>query len=50
MMDTTRRYPRSLKEAFRNWPENCMGVEKPIQCKRPPIWWRLWQVIRSIVK
>ena len=37
-MDTTRRYPRSMREAFRNWPENCMGVEKPIPVGARPAW------------
>jgi len=27
---TTRVYPRTLREAYREWPETCLGVEHPL--------------------
>lgn len=28
--DTTRRHPRTTREAFRQWPENCLGIDAPV--------------------
>jgi hypothetical protein len=39
---TTRRHPRTLREAFREWPETCYGVERPIVIQTcPSIWVRI---------
>lgn len=39
---TTRQYPRSMREAFRDWPENCYGVEFPPSVPtRPSVWVRI---------
>lgn len=33
---TTRRHPRTMREAFREWPESCIGIAEPvvIPCSR----------------
>lgn len=36
-IDTTRRHPRTTREAFRDWPENCLGVDFDID---PEAWRR----------
>lgn len=45
MNTTTRCHPRSLRYAFKEFPENCLGIEgNVIQVSRP--WWvRLLRVI-----
>lgn len=35
--DTTRRYPRTVREAFRDWPENFLGIAEPVD---PEAWRR----------
>ena len=37
--ETYRRFPRSLREAFREWPENALGINDPgcIPTRSP--WW-----------
>jgi hypothetical protein len=28
--ETTRRHPRTTREAWREWPENCLGIAEPV--------------------
>ena len=50
MDNPPRRFARTEREAFRNWPENCMGVEKPIPVGRRPLWWRIANFIKEIFR
>ncbi len=46
--ETTRRFPRSEQEAFRNYTESCLGVERPIDIGPRPLWWRILRLIGVI--
>lgn len=40
MNDTTRTYARSVRDAFREWPENAIGITGPV-VTRPAAPWRV---------
>lgn len=46
MNNTTRRHPRTMREAFKLWPENCMGIEKPIEVGKRPWWLWIWRLFK----
>lgn len=37
---TTRRFQRSIREAFREWPESALGIETPTVIHTRTPWWR----------
>lgn len=41
MLDTTRTFPRSVRDAFKEWPETAIGVTgSAVIPTRPPLWVR----------
>ncbi len=49
-MDTIRRFPRTSREAFRIYPESCLGVEKPIEVGRRSLLWHLWNFVKRVFR
>lgn len=37
--DTTRTYSRQARDAFREWPENAIGIEGPVVIPLSAPWW-----------
>lgn len=48
MNDTTRTFPRSLREAFREWGETAIGVTGPVVIPTRPPWWA--RVLRRLLR
>jgi hypothetical protein len=46
--DTTRRFARTVRDAFRDWPENCIGITGPVVIKtQAPLWVR---IVRAMLR
>lgn len=48
MADTTRRFPRSLREAFKDWGESAIGITGPVVIPLRPPWWV--RVLRRLLR
>jgi hypothetical protein len=52
VIDTTRTFPRSLREAWPvDFPTSAIGINGPVVIRlRSPWWLRLWQAIKGVWK
>lgn len=46
MIDTTRNYPRGLRDAFPgDYRESALGIAEPIPVGPRPLLWRIWKFL-----